>query len=56
MDCSLVANECIDERLEFGKTWVICEIGLEKAYDYVNWHFLDVFFKRRTFASNGEIR
>lgn len=40
-DCSLIANECIDYWMKNKIGGLICHIDMEKAYDYVNWGFLD---------------
>lgn len=41
MDSSLLANKCIDARQNQGKGGVVCKIDMKKAYDHVNWFFLD---------------
>lgn len=40
-NCSLIANECIDAALKAGRSGVVCKIDMEKAYDHINWVFLD---------------
>lgn len=40
LDCSLIANACIDYWTKAKKTGVVCQIDMEKAYNHVNWEFL----------------
>lgn len=37
----MMANECIDEVIKRGESRILCKLDLEKAYDKVNWTFLD---------------
>lgn len=46
LDGVLIANECIKDRRGFGRSGVICKLDLEKAYDHVNWRFLEYFLLR----------
>lgn len=55
MDRYLLANSCIDARLKEGKGEVVCKIDMEKAYDHVNWSFLDFMLHQMAFGKNGEI-
>lgn len=55
MDCSLIANECIDSRSKEGKAGVICKIDMEKAYDHVNWKFLDRILQKMRFGVMEEL-
>ena len=41
LDCSLVANEVIDEIKKKGMGGLLCKVDFEKAYDSVEWSFLD---------------
>jgi hypothetical protein len=42
----LMANECVDSRIRSEELGLICELDLEKAYDYINWDFLLYMLKR----------
>lgn len=46
----LMAYECINARLKFGKAWVVCKVNLEKTYDCVNWSFLDIVLQKIGFG------
>jgi hypothetical protein len=50
LDSMLIANECLDSRLKEGTPGVLCELDLEKAYDYVNWGFLIYLLRRCGFS------
>lgn len=41
LDSVFIANECIEDRRLAGKNGVLCKLDLEKAYDCMNWNFLD---------------
>lgn len=41
LNAALVANEAVDSRKKKGVPGILCMLDLEKAYDHVNWHFLD---------------
>lgn len=41
MDCSLLENKIIDAMLKAGRTGILCKVDMEKAYDHVNWGYLD---------------
>lgn len=45
IDGVLMANECVDAILKKGDLGVHCKIDMEKAYDRVNWNFLDYMLK-----------
>jgi hypothetical protein len=50
LDPILIANGCLDSRLRFGKSGVICKMDLEKAYNHVNWDFLLYMLRRCWFG------
>jgi hypothetical protein len=50
LDSILIANECLDRRLKAGDPGVLCKLDLEKAYDHVNWGFLDYMLQRCSFS------
>lgn len=50
MDGVLVAKECMDAVSKNGKMGVLCKLDLEKAYDRVNWEFLDYMLGRMGFG------
>ncbi|XP_026451352.1 uncharacterized protein LOC113351613 [Papaver somniferum] len=50
-DGILIANEQVDSRLISGSAGIICKIDLEKAFDRVNWHYLEVILKKMGFSA-----
>lgn len=50
MDGVLVANEYINAMVKNGKSGILCKLDLEKAYNKVNWDFLDYMLRRMGFG------
>lgn len=48
-DGTLIANELVDSRLKSGNSGIICKIDLEKAFDRVNWSYLEFVLKKMGF-------
>ncbi|KAL4325562.1 hypothetical protein GQ457_11G020250 [Hibiscus cannabinus] len=40
LDCSFIANECIDDMLKKGARGVVFKIDFKRAFDTIGWHFL----------------
>ena len=51
LDGLLVANECLHSMNQERRPVLICKLDLEKAYDSVDWDFLDYFLLRMGFGS-----
>ncbi|XP_026399643.1 uncharacterized protein LOC113295529 [Papaver somniferum] len=49
-DGVLIANELIDSRIRSGKPGFLRKVDFEKAFDHVNWIFLDDMFKLMGFG------
>ena len=47
LDVVLVANEVVEEYRKHGKTGLVFKIDFEKAYDYVEWGFLDYTVEKK---------
>ncbi|XP_009599850.2 uncharacterized protein [Nicotiana tomentosiformis] len=50
LDAALVANELVDSRRKNRESGLLCKLDLEKAFDHVNWEFLDFIMKRMGFG------
>ena len=50
LDVVLVANEIVEEYRNKGKPGVVFKIDFEKAYDYVEWGFLDFVLQKKGFG------
>lgn len=42
MDCTLIANEVVDELRKRGSGGILFKIDFEKAYDCISWNFLEL--------------
>jgi hypothetical protein len=50
--CSvIIANTCLDSKLKYGISGVLCKLNLEKAYDHVNREFLSYLLGHLGFGS-----
>ncbi|KAL4353692.1 hypothetical protein GQ457_06G031150 [Hibiscus cannabinus] len=50
LDCSFIANECIDEFVRKKLRGVVFKIDFSRAYDTVNWNFLISIMKKMNFG------
>ena len=53
LDVVLVANEIVEEYRRKGKEGFVFKINFEKAYDYVEWRFLDYTMEKKDLALPG---
>ena len=51
LDSVLVANEVVEEYQKEGRLGVVFKIDFEKAYDFVEWDFLDFVLEKKGFGS-----
>lgn len=51
INCSLLANECIDAVMNAGRVGIICKIDMEKAYDHINRAYMDWVLQRMGFGT-----
>ena len=50
MDAVLIANEVVDEKRRSGEEGIVFKIDFEKAYDHVDWGFLEHVLERKGFS------
>ncbi|XP_075080405.1 uncharacterized protein LOC142165916 [Nicotiana tabacum] len=50
LDTTLVANELVDSKRKNREPGLLCMLDLEKAFDHVNWEFLDFIMMRMVFG------
>ncbi|WJZ91182.1 hypothetical protein VitviT2T_010279 [Vitis vinifera] len=50
LDAVLIANEVVDEKRRSGEEGVVFKIDFEKAYDHVDWGFLNHVLERKGFS------
>ena len=51
LDVALVANEVVEEFRANGKKGLVFKIDFEKAYDHVEWEFLDFVLEKKGFSN-----
>ena len=50
LDVVLLANELVDEKRRSREEGVVFKIDFKKAYDHINWDFLDHVLERKGFS------
>ena len=50
LDAVLIANEIVNEKRRLGEEGVVLKIDFEKAYDHVDWDFLDHVLGKKGFS------
>lgn len=50
MDAALVANKVVNPIKKKGELGILCKLDLEKAYDHMNWDFLDYIMSKIGFG------
>jgi hypothetical protein len=53
LDGILIANEVVDEVRNSKKELLLFQVDFEKAYDSINWDYLDALMGRMSFLING---
>eukprot|EP00268_Persea_americana_P019576 TRINITY_DN20054_c2_g1_i1.p1 TRINITY_DN20054_c2_g1~~TRINITY_DN20054_c2_g1_i1.p1 ORF type:complete len:191 (+),score=19.31 TRINITY_DN20054_c2_g1_i1:624-1196(+) len=51
LDTALIAHECIDSRNRQNRPGLVCKLDFEKAYDMVDWDFLQYMLARMGFGA-----
>ena len=51
LDAVLITNEVMDEKSWSGEEGVVFKIDFEKAYNHVDWGFLDHVLERKGFST-----
>ena len=55
LDVVLIANEAVDEKRRSGEERIVFKIDFEKAYNHVDWGFLEHVLERKGLAQNGDL-
>ena len=50
LDVVLIVNEIVDEKRRLGEEGVVFKSDFEKAYDHVDWDFLDHVLEKKGFS------